>query len=144
MKIESPYLFVYGSLRKDFQSPAYEYMSKYFEFIQPATVQGVLSDMGDFPAATPSVSNQIVGEIYKIIHENEFSYAIGQLDDYEGVNEEAEKSLFKRELANVLLKDGSNKQAWMYWYCGDVKEKPIIESGDVLQYHEFKSKHTNE
>jgi len=24
--------------------------------------------------------------------------------------------------------------AWIYWYNGDVSGKPVIESGDVLQY----------
>ncbi len=44
-------LFVYGSLRKGFHHPAYEYISKHFTFIAVAKVKGKLYDLGEFPAA---------------------------------------------------------------------------------------------
>lgn len=128
-------LFVYGSLRSGFHSAAYEYISRFFTFTGEAKVKGVLYDMGEYPAAVPTAEDKfIVGELYSITNEAEFSWAIGQLDDYEGVAaEDDEEKLYYRDLADILIND-SITRAWMYWYNGDVSGRPQIESGDVLQY----------
>jgi gamma-glutamylcyclotransferase (GGCT)/AIG2-like uncharacterized protein YtfP len=138
-KAEVYQLFVYGSLRSGFRSPAYEYISRYFDLVGDAKVKGELFDLGDYPAAIPGSENKfIIGELYSIRHVNEFSWAIGQLDDYEGVNVELEeKQLYHREIAEVYI-DNRVTHAWMYWYSGDVRDKPLIESGDVLKYMEQK------
>ena len=82
----SYFVFVYGSLRSGFQSPAYEYISRYFNLFGQAKVKGKLYDMGEYPAAIPVQEDAFIkGELYIIKNETEFSWAIGQLDDYEGV-----------------------------------------------------------
>ena len=132
-------LFVYGSLRRGFRSPAYEYISRYFTFAGDARVKGKLYDMGEYPAGVPTVEEQYIhGELYKIRDESEFSWAIGQLDDYEGVSVAFDEMLlYRREIAEVHI-DNKITNAWIYWYIGDIKDKPVIESGDVLQYMEQK------
>lgn len=132
-------LFVYGSLRSGFHSPAYEYISRYFDLVGNARVKGELFDLGTYPAAKPTVANKfIIGELYRIRNENEFAWAIGQLDDYEGVNAAFdEMQLYRREIAEVHI-DNKVTNAWIYWYIGDVNDKPVIDSGDVLQYMEQK------
>ena len=128
-------LFVYGSLRKGFKSHAYEYISRFFSFVGDAKVKGKLFDLGTYPAGVPSEDeNFIVGELYTIRHEPEFAWAIGQLDDYEGVAVESDEvQLYKRELTEVFLGDGTTP-AWIYWYVGNVTGKPLIESGDLIEY----------
>ena len=128
-------LFVYGSLRSGFHSPAYEYISRYFTFVGNARVRGKLFDLGSYPAGIKSNDNRfIVGELYKITSENEFAWAIGQLDDYEGVSVEADEiQLYRRELTEVHF-NNSITHAWIYWYNGDVSGKPLIESGDMIEY----------
>jgi len=138
------HLFVYGSLRSGFRSPAYEYISPFFNLVGEARVRGKMFDMGEFPAAVPDDDDDnesfIVGELYKIKNASEFSWAIGQLDDYEGVNVEAdEEQLYYRGLAEVELNNDTVK-SWMYWYNGDVTGKPQIQSGDVLEYIRAKNK----
>jgi gamma-glutamylcyclotransferase (GGCT)/AIG2-like uncharacterized protein YtfP len=132
-------LFVYGSLRSGFRSPAYEYISRYFDLIGEAKVKGRLYDLGDYPAAKPSNENTyIIGELYRIRNEKEFSWAIGQLDDYEGVNVAFDETpLYVRDVAEVHI-ENTMIPAWIYWYQGDVENKPVISSGDVLQYKEQK------
>ena len=132
-------LFVYGSLRSGFRSPAYEYISRYFELVGEAKVKGELFDLGSYPAATPTDKNKfIIGELYRIKNENEFAWAMGQLDDYEGVNVAFDETqLYHREIAEVHI-DNKITNAWIYWYKGDVNDKPVIDSGDVLQYMEQK------
>ena len=140
MKNQEVYqLFVYGSLRSGFRSPAYEYISRYFDLVGEAKVKGELYDLGSYPAAKPTDNNKfIIGELYRIRNENEFTWAIGQLYDYEGVSVDFdEMQLYRREIAEVHI-DNKVTNAWIYWYVGDVKDKPVIDSGDVLQYMEQK------
>jgi gamma-glutamylcyclotransferase (GGCT)/AIG2-like uncharacterized protein YtfP len=129
------HLFVYGSLRSAFRSPAYEYVSRYFNLVGEAKVKGVLFDMGDYPAAIPSVNDEyIIGELYLIKNQQEFSWALAQLDDYEGVLVEAHESpLYRREIADIIIND-SVLPAWMYWYNGDVSGRTPIPSGDIIAY----------
>ncbi|MCF3111007.1 gamma-glutamylcyclotransferase [Niabella sp. CC-SYL272] len=133
--MQSNYLFVYGSLLSGFKSPAYEYIARYFELLGPATVAGTLYDLGEYPAALPDSSGRkIIGELYKIRHTHQLSYAIAQLDGYEGVNPEAgETADYKRELSQVFHNQ-EPFEAWVYWFSHNINDRPVIESGDVLEY----------
>jgi gamma-glutamylcyclotransferase (GGCT)/AIG2-like uncharacterized protein YtfP len=133
-------LFVYGSLRSGFKSPAYEYISRFFSFVGDAKVKGRLFDLGNYPAGVPSDEDSyIIGELYAIKYEPEFAWAIGQLDDYEGVTiEPDEVQLYKRELVDVFT-DKFVTKAWIYWYNRSVEGKPLIHSGDLIQYLQQKT-----
>ncbi len=138
----TPFLFVYGSLRSGFQNTAYAYISQYFTLVSPAKANGKLYDLDDFPAAVPDDSAQhfIVGELYQINDADEFSWAIAQLDDYEGLYTENEEiPLYRRKLTTVYWNNQQEK-AWVYWYNGNVEGKPLIASGDVLLYKQEKNK----
>jgi gamma-glutamylcyclotransferase (GGCT)/AIG2-like uncharacterized protein YtfP len=127
-------LFVYGSLRSGFKSHAYEYISRFFSFDGVAKVNGKLFDLGPYPAAVPATGAFIAGELYTIKNESEFNWAIGQLDDYEGVSAESDEiQLYRRELVDVFT-EHATIIAWIYWYNGSVEGKPLIESGDLIQY----------
>ena len=134
-------LFVYGSLRSGFRNPVYGYLTKYFHLLGEALVKGRVYDMGDFPVAIPTAGEKFIsGELYCINNPLEFSWAIGQLDDYEGINtEEGEVALYKREEV-LVYQNGQPVTAWIYWFNGDVTGKPEIESGDLLQYLQQKNK----
>ena len=141
--MESVYnLFVYGSLRSGFRSEAYNYISRYFYLAAAdAKVKGKLYDLGDYPAATATTDNYfIIGELYHIAHEEEFNWAMEQLDDYEGLNVEAhEQAMYQREQTTVYV-NNETVTAWVYWFAGSVEGKPIIASGDVLEYAKQKNK----
>lgn len=135
----SPYLFVYSSLRRGFQESAYTYLTRYFNFVSDAKMKGILSDFGDKAVATPTEEESYIsGELYKLNNDNA-SFVFGQLDDYEGLNpEEGQDPLYRREIAAVYADDGSEGEAWVYWYNGDVSGMPVIASGDVLEYMKSK------
>jgi gamma-glutamylcyclotransferase (GGCT)/AIG2-like uncharacterized protein YtfP len=132
-------LFVYGSLRSGFHNPMYEYISRFFTLVGKAKVRGKLIDMGSYPAGIPSNDNHfIIGELYQVNNESEFSWAIGQLDDYEGVSVEPDEvQLYRREITEVHL-NGQITQAWIYWYNGDTSGKPVVASGDMMEYMQSK------
>lgn len=134
--MKTPYLFVYGSLLSGFKSPAYEYISRYFLLVGAVTVPGILVDMGNYPAAVPAgdSSTSIKGELYVIKNPAELSWAIGQLDDYEGaVPEVGETPLYRRDTVPVTV-NNETVAASIYWFNGDVSNKPVIHSGDVIAY----------
>jgi gamma-glutamylcyclotransferase (GGCT)/AIG2-like uncharacterized protein YtfP len=128
-------LFVYGSLRSGFQSPAYRFIAKYFNLVGNATVSGSLYETGTYPVAVPDNSGRIiVGELYAIKFIDEFSFAIAQLDDYEGVYpEEGETAQYIRALTPIKTPKGPT-EAWIYWYNGNTTGLTLIESGDLLEY----------
>ncbi len=135
------YLFVYGSLRSGFQSPAYEYISRYFTLVGEGKVRGRLYDLGEYPAACPTDDDAwIVGELYHIKDERELDWALAQLDDYEGVKPDFEQEQhYYRDQAIVQLEHALTP-AWIYWFRGDVTGKPVVPSGDMLQYLRDKTK----
>ena len=106
-----------------------------------ALVKGRLYDMGEYPVATPTEEeNFISGELYAVNDPSEFSWAIEQLDDYEGMNVEAgETPMYKREIVTAY-QDGKASTAWIYWFNGSVTNSPEILSGDLLQYLQQKNK----
>ena len=141
MDNETYQLFVYGSLRSGFRNPVYEYLTRYFHLLGDAIVKGKLYDKGDSPVAAPTIEDTFIsGELYTINNPEEFTWAIEQLDDYEGLNVEAgEKPLYKRETVDVY-QNGIPKAAWIYWYNGPIDGFPEIISGDLLQYLQQKNK----
>lgn len=141
MNNENYKLFVYGSLRSGFRNPVYEYLTKYFHLMGEAVVKGKLYDHGEYPVAVPTTEEKFIsGELYGINNPLEFSWAIGQLDDYEGLNgEPGEPILYKREEV-IAYQKGEPHQAWIFWFNGNISGKPEIESGDLLQYLQQKNK----
>src|SRR5206468_8453220 len=115
---------------------AYNYISRYFEFLSEARVSGELYDMGQYPAAIPADSGAtIIGELYQVRNLDEFEWAMAQLDEYEGVTpDEDEPQLYCRDLVRVYFPDGSSTEAWIYWFNGDTTGRPRVGSGDILHY----------
>jgi len=134
-------LFVYSSLRKGFHLQAYEYLVKFFSFVSLGKVQGTLRDSGTEPVATPAEDDTFIkGELYLLNNSSDFSWVFGQLDEYEGLAGTAEEPiLYRRELTTVYKEDGSTANAWIYWFSGDVSEKSVINSEDVLEYFSTKN-----
>lgn len=141
MNNETFQLFVYGSLRSGFHNPVYNYLTQYFTLMGEAVVKGQFFDTGQYPVAMPTTEDHfLTGELYVINNPEEFAWAIGQLDDYEGMNGEADEPiLYRRELADVF-QNGQPGKAWIYWYNGSVDNMRRIETGDVLKYLQDKNK----
>jgi gamma-glutamylcyclotransferase (GGCT)/AIG2-like uncharacterized protein YtfP len=134
-------LFVYGSLRSGFRNPAYQYLTQYFKLLGDAVVKGQFFDKGDYPVAVPIEADHFInGELYEINNPDEFSWAIEQLDDYEGINPDpGETALYRREQVTAF-QNGAPCPAWIYWFNGSVEGLPAIETGDVLNYLQQKNK----
>jgi gamma-glutamylcyclotransferase (GGCT)/AIG2-like uncharacterized protein YtfP len=128
-------LFVYSSLRSGFQHPAYAYISKYFMLESEAHIKGKLFDLGNNIVGVPADENFFIkGELYLIKNPDEFSWALAQLDDYEGINgEEGETPLYIRNITTAYFNHHQD-EAWVYWFNQPLTNGKLIESGDLLAY----------
>lgn len=135
METTSFKLFVYGSLRSGFRTDAYAYLTDFFNFLGPATVQGKLYHNGVVPVATPGTGNDvIVGELYELKKISDFNWAFGQLDDYEGLSvEPGETAPYKREITLVNF-NSQPHAAWIYWFNGSTEGFPELDTDDLLKY----------
>ncbi len=134
--VKSDYLFVYSSLLRGFPTTDYEYISRYFNFVSNAKTKGTLSVLEKIVVGKPTTDDRyIFGELYIIKEQNQFSFAIGQLDEYEGLYPEPpQEPMYKRSIVTVTDENGNEYAAWCYWYKGSVENLPVISSGNVLDY----------
>ena len=124
-------VFVYGTLRSSFAGEMQQCLRDHFLYAGDAKVRGILY-MGEYPVAVKSVNETfIAGELYRLKQGKEFSEAIRQLDEYEEVDQDREKSLYLRELSEVIF-NGYTVTAWMYWYNKPILSERLIASGDIL------------
>ena len=128
-------LFVYGSLRSGFKNPSYNYLSQYFEYSGIGKTKGMFFNNDNIPVAVSCIEeNFIVGEIYTLKNEYEFSWAFEQLDDYEGLHVlPGEQPLYQRKLIEVIG-EGEIETAWVYWYNGCVDGLQKIDTEDLLEF----------
>ncbi len=135
MHTPSNHLFVYGSLLSGFHNDAYAYLSQYFNLLGEAGAKGLLFDNGSYPVAVPTTEEHFIkGELYELKDPEDFSWAIAQLDDYEGLNvEPGEMPLYKRELTNAYF-NKKPQLSWVYWYNMPTDGMKPIATGDILEY----------
>lgn len=127
------YLFAYGLLRGEFESPVANLMKRYAKRLGPATLHAQIYDIGGYPGViAPYTDNHIVqGELFEITDPNKLWH---QLDAFEGISAAHQAPYeYERRLSAVTREDGSQIEAWVYWYNWPVDNKPRICSGDYLQ-----------
>ena len=113
-------IFVYGTLRHG-QGNHYLLDSSNFLGMAKTKLSYALYGNGvPFLSRARGVS-QVTGEVYTV---NDVTFS--RLDQLEGHPE-----AYKREQAKIILQDGAELTAWIY-FC-DMAHGPLIESGDFLQ-----------
>jgi gamma-glutamylcyclotransferase (GGCT)/AIG2-like uncharacterized protein YtfP len=104
--VKKPYLFVYGTLRRDHQR-THRLLGE-TRLVAAGSIAGSLYDLGKYPGVsrTSRRGGRVSGEIYELIGPDvERRWA--NLDQYEG-------SEFQRSRVMVELKDGRRLRAWAY------------------------------
>ena len=120
------YLFVYGTLRNDYDLKLKNRVSKDMEYIGQAKVDAALYDLGKYPGAIKEKDskNEVVGDVF-LLNDSERIFKI--LDEYEGEE-------FSRKKNIVKLKSGKLVNAWVYWYNLKPDKSRIIKNKDYLNY----------
>ena len=128
------YLFVYGTLRKEFGLQLSSEIKGDIIYICGAVINGEMYDIGEYPAALPSTNDnaKITGEIYELKHLRKI---FRLLDEYEGYDRKnLNQPEYYRKKETLELDSGEKVQAWVYWYNFPIKNKKRIRKKDYLQY----------
>lgn len=132
------YLFVYGTLRKDYDLKLKSRVSGAMQYIGQGKVGASLYDIGRYPGAVRSTAgDEVVGDVF-LIHDPERVLRI--LDKYEGISGDGRPSEFVRKRNRVQLRSGKRVNAWVYWYNFDLAKKIKIKYKNYLTYLGKKSK----
>lgn len=127
------YLFVYGTLRNDYDLKLKNQVSKDMEYVGRAKVGASLYDLGRYPGAIKEKSNnnnEVVGDVFLV---NDPVRIFKILDKYEG-------ETFSRKKDQVKLRSGKLVNAWVYWYNLKPDKNRIIKYKDYLNYLKKKEK----
>lgn len=129
----SQYLFVYGTLLKDFDSYMSKFLNKNSEFIGAGYFYGRLYQISWYPGAVLSdvTTEKVFGHLFKIYNEDK-TFQI--LDDYEGIGETTEHpNEYKRELIKTYLDSNDILNTWVYTYNLSTTHLKLITSGNYLK-----------
>lgn len=127
------YLFAYGLLRGEFESPMADLMKQQACRIGPAKLRAQLFDIGGYPGVIkPNTDNQtVLGELFEVPNPQQLW---PRLDAFEGISsDQAQPYEYDRALADVTTENGVVVSAWVYWYNWPLEDKVRICSGDYLQ-----------
>lgn len=125
------YVFAYGTLRA--QTHRGDLLARFGEYIGTGSIQGRLYEIAGYPGvvAADNPSAQVLGEVYRL---RQPRIAWPQIDRYEGCAVDSPMPHeFERELTPVVMSDGRQVRAWVYFYQRDVISLRQIFSGDYLR-----------
>ncbi len=117
-----PYLFVYGSLKRDGEPAAHQALAEGAHFLREASIGARLYQAEGWPAAVPSddPAQRVQGEAYEL---RDPAATLARLDAWEGPG-------YERRLVPVLFKDqGFEIECWAWFWTGPVDEASRIPSG---------------
>jgi gamma-glutamylcyclotransferase (GGCT)/AIG2-like uncharacterized protein YtfP len=130
---EGPYLFAYGTLRRDHDPNVLDQLIPGITGIGKGRIMGSLYDLGNYPGAVRDPGGkEILGDVYMIWPEDK---VLALLDEYEGFSESRiSNSEFVRKKDRVKLDSGDWLLAWIYWYNLNPDGKMKIDHTDYLEY----------
>jgi len=97
-----------------------------------ARVAGRLYDLGRYPGMLPAHTpgDLVHGELLEL---SDAEATLAELDRYENCDDVTQDYRpFEREIAEVILETGAKRNAWVYWYKGEIGEDRRVASGDFL------------
>ena len=133
------YLFVYGTLRKDYDLKLKDRVSADLQYVGQGKVGASMYDIGRYPGAVrSSAGDEVIGDVFLVTAPER---VLGILDKYEGIHPDGRPSEFVRKRNRVRLRSGKLVTAWVYWYNFDPSKKVRIKQKDYLNYLKNKSIH---
>jgi len=125
-------VFFYGTLMAGFDRRRRAGIDNKLIYIGRGSIQGSLFDLGLYPAAVPAPEGDVWGEVYEMA---EPEMVLSALDDIEGYrHDDPDRSLYRRQQADVALPGGGHAPAWVYFYNAPLGRAPRIASGDYIEH----------
>ncbi|MCU1329309.1 MAG: gamma-glutamylcyclotransferase [Bryobacterales bacterium] len=113
-------LFVYGSLRSEFDNVHAVRLRTESRFAGPATVAGSIFLIGPYPGFRAEPGGVVQGEIYSLAKP---AATLAHLDEYEGIQ-------YTRVAVRLTSQDS---EAWIYEYAVPLPLTVRIASGDFTR-----------
>ncbi|HVW07599.1 MAG TPA: gamma-glutamylcyclotransferase family protein [Bryobacteraceae bacterium] len=112
-------LFVYGSLRSEFDNRYALELRAEADLVGSAAVAGSIFRVGRYPGYREEPEGEVRGEVWRLRNPER---TLAMLDEYEG-------GRYRRVLTRTSI---PGVEAWIYQYQGEVDAALRIESGDFL------------
>lgn len=122
---QTDYLFVYGTLRKNYNLKLKEKVASSIKYAGQGKVAATLYEIGKYPGARKeNQDDEVVGDVFAV---KDPETVFNVLDKYEGDE-------FVRQKTRVKLRSGKSLNAWIYWYDQKPVGKKRIPYKDYLNY----------
>jgi gamma-glutamylcyclotransferase (GGCT)/AIG2-like uncharacterized protein YtfP len=128
----SELVFFYGTLMTPFKRPGREGIDQHLAFVGRGTITAALFDLGIYPAAVPATEGKVHGEVFEMLNREVVLQALDEIEGYRPAEPEA--SLYLRKQTPVVLPNGDQAAAWVYFYNAPLGGAQRIASGDYLEY----------
>jgi ribosomal-protein-alanine N-acetyltransferase len=129
----SPYLFVYGTLRRGAGHPMHRFLAT-SSLVGDGRVHAQLFDLGSHPGMVLSrdAGDRVMGEVYELPSQGA-TEVLRILDEYEGVGPSGDPSPeYARQYVDVHLVTGQTVKAWAYVLVDVSRARARIASGDFM------------
>ena len=123
-------LFVYGTLRREFDGAMARQLRAAARYVGSGTVTGRLYRIADYPGLVPGPDGQVAGNLFAL---DDPAATLALLDDYEECAAHyRQPHEYRREQLSIDTAGGP-VTAWTYIYARDVQGLPLIAGGNFLK-----------
>lgn len=131
----STLLFVYGTLRRAVQAPAYSLFADQADFFGHGSIGARMYDFGNYPGVvlSPDPADRVHGELFSL-RAAETTFKL--LDEYEGIHRGTRPwpEQYARVPLPVVSENHGTVTAWVYSYLLSVEGKLRIPHGDYAKH----------
>jgi gamma-glutamylcyclotransferase (GGCT)/AIG2-like uncharacterized protein YtfP len=125
-------VFFYGTLMAGFGNRRTVNLESCLRYAGRGSIRAALFDLGPYPGAVPAADSVVWGELYGI---SDSAVVLATLDALEGCSfADRAGSLYVRVASTVTREDGSQAQAWVYFYNQPLGQARPIPLGDYRAY----------
>lgn len=125
------YLFTYGTLRLNQNSPVAKLLSEHGSLVGMAILKKAkLYRIDWYPAMveTDDPKDEVIGDVFKLDKGIDWR----EIDEYEGIGVGKEPYEYRRSKVEIKTEKG-DLESWVYFYNVELPEgSELIESGDFL------------
>jgi gamma-glutamylcyclotransferase (GGCT)/AIG2-like uncharacterized protein YtfP len=125
-------VFFYGTLMAGFDRRRRAGIDSKLTYVGRGAIRAALFDLGLYPAAVPAPDSHVWGEVYEMADADQVLAALDGIEGYR--SDDPDRSLYVRQLAEVVLPDGTLATAHVYFYNAPLGRAPRIRSGDYLEH----------
>jgi gamma-glutamylcyclotransferase (GGCT)/AIG2-like uncharacterized protein YtfP len=130
----TPHLFVYGTLRREYEHPLYTFLLANGISLGRATTEGTLLAVSYYPALIlrRHGEGRVIGELFRLRNSD---MILQRLDRYQrSSRSDPQPHPFRKSIISVRDREEQQVQAWAWLWNQPAGGFEVIESGDYIQW----------